>query len=262
MTYNAHLGVVAIWTNGLQLLSVQRPEFMSPLAVTDYGITLGKCMPSESVHFKGDIAQASIWLQTLTAGEMLTIMNDAVPAGSSLNARYFAQSTYPTAATRQEYELIGMGGMLREKAKHPPGQPWDDVVDVVFSVADGSWPYIMAACELLYSDVNNLIQIDRIFLLETEMGALPTDSTLPVLESTTVYTLPMTKHDPQTSYSQLERALRDDPRHDHDWTLFIGPYVSPTPHFLTELLKHKNTGKPQSSFITTMLASHLCGVVM
>jgi hypothetical protein len=85
-----------------------------------------------------------------------------------------------------------------------------------------------------------LIQIDRLFLLETETGAIPTDSKLPVLESTLVYTLPMTNDDPQTSFGQLRRALQDNPRHENVWTLFIGPYVSPTPHFLTEMMKNKN----------------------
>jgi hypothetical protein len=142
-----------MWSNGQQILSVQKPEFFSPLAPTDYKITLGRCVPSEAVHFTGDLAHASIWLHALTAGEMFTVMTDALPVGSYLaTSRYFHQGSVPTQQARYELEQIGMGGMAREKPR-PPGQPWEDTVDIVFSVADGSWPYIVAACELLYSDV-------------------------------------------------------------------------------------------------------------
>jgi glycosyltransferase involved in cell wall biosynthesis len=137
------------------------------------------------------------------------------------------------------YFSTDLGGLRRQL---PPTRPITRLdmkaIDVVLGVVDGSWNHVVATCALLASSSTNVVPIGTIYLLEQQYNSLPTEevvSLLKVPRGSSVERLPITKTIHATS-GDLATVLSSS---EAQWILFMAPFTSPAPHFLTELVERR-----------------------
>jgi hypothetical protein len=236
-------GVLSIYVDGLLATWRQRADLGGGVAATDREITCMKCLhQSDDILFSGLLAEIQVWYVALTQGQIVT----ALHSSQQLYHAVLPDPVHRHPGASRSLEPSSIGG-LSHTIDAPSALPYaltsnDDRIDVILSVDAGSWPYIMATVELLTMRVTNAAPISSIWLMATNKMYMVTAYQLSQLHEL------LSKR--RVSDITFHKVLAEDgvmplskiKECKNKWLLFMSPYASPTPNFLTELFANR-TGR-------------------
>lgn len=234
-------GQLLLYIDGLLATQRVRPDLAGGVAATDRAITCAKCLrPTDDIYFSGSLADIQVWYASLTQGQIVTAL---LQSSQSYHA-VLPDPVHRHSGSIRNLIASSIGG-LSHSHDAPSTLTYaaaanNDRVDVILSVDAGSWSYVMATVELLTMRGTNTAPISSIWLMATNSLYMATPHQLSqlhellkkrkVADAISVYEVLAT--DGIMSLSNIKQC-------QEKWLLFMAPYASPTPNFLSELFANR-----------------------